>query len=488
MIVTRHQLWIAALAVLVACKSEDDDRPREALLDPAECETCHPIHYQQWLGSMHAYASDDPVFIAMNARGQRETGGELGDFCVKCHAPVAVALGETKDGLNLDELPQHLKGITCYFCHNVAEIAGVHSNPIKLAMNDVLVGELNDAVDNDFHRSDYSPALDGATLESSKMCGSCHDIVNGHGVAIERTYGEWLASFYSEPAPDNPLITSPIGNSCNNCHMKGSDGPVADYEGVKSRRFRDHRFVGVDVALTDFPDAEQGPALVADQLAAMEEQRKPAVCAGLCVREPEDGGEGTDVVVWLHNESAGHSWPSGSSQDRRAWVELEGFAGDEQPLRVGVVGPQESIDVAEAMDPSTWVIRDRAYGADGEHASMFWEITEVDTDLLTVAEIAGARYDRTTWGERLWHVDGPIDRATIKVNLRPIPFELVDELASDGLDPAVKARIPTHTVTSTHLEWTPETARPTDTEGQCVWSGTCFCNLAFEDLSCPPNP
>jgi hypothetical protein len=39
---------------------------------------------------MHAYAAEDPVFLAMNARGQRETQGALGAFCVNCHAPLAV--------------------------------------------------------------------------------------------------------------------------------------------------------------------------------------------------------------------------------------------------------------------------------------------------------------------------------------------------------------------------------------------------------------
>ena len=64
---------------------------REALLDPEACRSCHPAAYQEWSGSMHAYAAEDPVFRAMNQRGQRETGGALGDFCVKCHAPMAVA-------------------------------------------------------------------------------------------------------------------------------------------------------------------------------------------------------------------------------------------------------------------------------------------------------------------------------------------------------------------------------------------------------------
>ena len=95
----------ALLALSVAAGGCGDfDRPtltRQELLDPETCQDCHPDHYREWSGSMHAYASDDPVFLAMNQRGQRETGGELGDFCVKCHAPMAVLEGATTDGLDM---------------------------------------------------------------------------------------------------------------------------------------------------------------------------------------------------------------------------------------------------------------------------------------------------------------------------------------------------------------------------------------------------
>src|SRR3954447_6222981 len=60
----------------------------EQLLDPESCKGCHPSHYEEWSSSMHAYASSDPVFLAMNKRGQEEA--QLGDFCVQCHAPMAV--------------------------------------------------------------------------------------------------------------------------------------------------------------------------------------------------------------------------------------------------------------------------------------------------------------------------------------------------------------------------------------------------------------
>ena len=85
-----------ALAALTGCgDGEGPARSIAELQDPQTCNECHPKHYQQWSGSMHAYASDDPVFVAMNKRGQREINGALGTFCVKCHAPMAVELGLT---------------------------------------------------------------------------------------------------------------------------------------------------------------------------------------------------------------------------------------------------------------------------------------------------------------------------------------------------------------------------------------------------------
>jgi len=472
--------------VLAACPSDDASTASvKEMLDPQSCKECHPIHFEQWQGSMHAYAADDPIFLAMNAKGQRETGGTLGDFCVKCHAPVAVALGQTTDGLNLAELPQAVKGVTCFFCHNVASIDGTHNNPLTLAMDTLMRGEIADPVDNDFHDAEYSPLLDDRTVASGDMCGSCHDIVNGHGVQIERTYQEWVDSFYDAPKAEDPaLVNFPLAFACSGCHMPGMPSPIAEYPGVEQRTIRDHRLAGVDVALTDFPDATSAPDLEAAQLEQMDRMRSPAVCVGLCVN-PADGG-GTDIDVWLHNESAGHSWPSGAAQDRRAWVELEALDGNVSVLTTGRVAANASVDVAAAGDPTMWVFRDQAFGAAGEPVKMFWEIESIESNLLPVAAEAGLKYDKTTWRERTWHVEGEVDRVTVQMNLRPIPFELVDVLAAEEMfDPeAIKARIPTFTLEPTQIEWTPETATQTDLEGYCVQSAPCFCAISMECGAC----
>ena len=115
---------------LLAC-STDSAEPaatylsRDELMDPVTCSRCHQQHYEEWASSMHAYAADDPIFIAMNQRGQREAN--IGDFCVRCHAPMALRTGASTDGTNLEELPTALRGVTCYFCHSVAAVDGVAS-------------------------------------------------------------------------------------------------------------------------------------------------------------------------------------------------------------------------------------------------------------------------------------------------------------------------------------------------------------------------
>ncbi|HWO09236.1 MAG TPA: multiheme c-type cytochrome, partial [Polyangiaceae bacterium] len=63
----------AVAAAVLACSDDGEPPPttlltREELMDPLACASCHEKHYQEWASSMHAYAADDPLFVAMNAR------------------------------------------------------------------------------------------------------------------------------------------------------------------------------------------------------------------------------------------------------------------------------------------------------------------------------------------------------------------------------------------------------------------------------------
>src|SRR6185369_89501 len=250
---TAARLTAVALCVAACGSSSNGPTIKGAMLrDPAACKDCHPKQYAEWSGSMHAYASDDPIFTAMNKRGQRETGGALGDFCVKCHAPMAVHEGQTTDGLNLASLPAPMKGVTCYFCHAAESVdtSIPHNNPLRLVTDDRLFGPFGDPAPAP-HSALYSPLLDSSRAESAAACGTCHDIVNTHGAAIERTYQEWQASLFSSPN---------TGLTCaSTCHMTlpaTGPAPASEISPQHKRDLHNHGFPAVDVALSAFPEAD----------------------------------------------------------------------------------------------------------------------------------------------------------------------------------------------------------------------------------------
>jgi hypothetical protein len=426
----------------------------DALMDPAACADCHPKHYEQWASSMHAYASDDPLFLAMNARGQREAG--LGPFCVNCHAPLAVRLGKTTDGSNLPDLGPELKGVSCYFCHSVDRVDGTHDNPLHLAVDGVLRGEYTDPVENTAHRSAYSTLHDRDRLESATLCGSCHDLVNGHGTHLERTFAEWQGTVFSQVG---------VGTTCGQCHMDQSKTPepAAEAPGVVARRTHDHRFPGVDLPLTTWPGSDE-------LRSATQSFLDTTLQSALCVR---GAGAVTDLRVVLDNVAAGHSFPSGAAQDRRAWVHLTAYADGKVLYESGNV--PDGTSVTSLDDPDVWSIRDCLLDGD-RPVHMFWEATDVESNLLPgqlTFDGADPRFYETHFEQKYPRdPEGVLstypDRVTLDVRLAAFGLDVFDDLVASG-DLAdtdaytvaeLRARLAPYRVGVT-LEWTPDTAEPT---------------------------
>lgn len=435
-------VMLLGFAAAAACgPSSNEDGPtmtREDLLDPQKCLPCHAEHVREWSGSMHAYAAEDPVFLAMNRRMQRETNGAAGDFCVKCHAPLAVRMGMTKDGLNLRELPSHVKGVTCYFCHSIDAVEGTHDAQVRLADDGKLRGGIADPAKGMPHAGEYSKLHDREHPESSSLCGACHDIVTPHGAHIERTFLEWQSSLYSKPGQ----------LSCGKCHMDGRDGLAADVPGVGVRRVHDHSFPGVDIALTPFPEMDA-------QREAVQRALDNTLIVRLCIK-PSPTGTAADVT--LDNAFAGHEFPSGANQDRRAWVELVGYRGGAAVFESGVLGPDERKAVASLSDPNLWLLRDRIFTTDGRETHMFWEAARVEEAQLPAAvtnDVSDPAYVHSV--TRTFELPGLYDRITLRVRMRPMDFDVLDDLVASGdLDPAIVDRIPTWELASSAKEWRSE--------------------------------
>ena len=413
---------------------------REQLMDPETCKTCHPDAYRQWSGSMHAYASEDPVFRAMNQRAQRESGNTLGDFCVKCHAPMAVAQGLPTDGSNLDMLPQPMKGVTCYFCHAAESVDGSHNNPLKLAADDSLFGPFDDAASGTPHKAIYARQLDSATLDSTAMCGSCHDIQNLLGAHVERTYQEWQGTRFS---------ITPDGQGCasSGCHMATSDGPASTISS-KMRRLHAHDFPAVDLAVTPFPEADS-------QRAQAQALLDGVLQSTLCFNQAFNRMELT-----LENITAGHGWPSGATPDRRAWVELTAYSGESVIYSSGTA---DAFPLEDSSDPDLWLMRDCLFDAGGAEKKMFWEassITESNVPGSVIQDLMKPESFNKSHPRKMYPLPGPPktpDRVTVRIHLQAIGDDVLDDLVMTGdLDPAIRAQIARYELGhAAAVDWTP---------------------------------
>ncbi len=428
-----------ALAVIFAtatsCAPGLDE---EALLDPESCAGCHPVHYDQWRGSMHAYTGVDPIFDAMNKVFQEDDGGENPEYCVSCHSPMALKEGATTDGTDLDELPDHLKGITCATCHLIDSVPRDHNAGQVIADDGIMRGGIMDPVRTPAHKSMYSLQHDRYDPSSNQLCGACHCVFTPDEVHVERTFREFRDTVFA--THDLTRLT------CSRCHMHGYQGRAAADPDLPVRQLHDHSWPGVDVALLDdFPGRDV-------QMEKIQEELDRSLQASLCV-DPDPAG--VAIGVTLENVGAGHSFPSGSVTDRRVWVELRAWRDGEEILSLGVV--DDTTPITDAMDGWPWIIRGQPRDADGEPVPWMWEAVTMDSNLLLGAESLDPT-DPAYWHaqERWWPIyTGIPDRVTMRVRMRATALETFAELAArTDFDASLALNQPTFTLNNTVLEWT----------------------------------
>ena len=406
---------------------------KEQRMDPQACASCHPQQVAEWSGSMHAYASDDPVFAAMNARFQREiaSSGSDASLCVRCHAPLALAGGATADGTNMASVDPKLHGVTCYVCHSASAIAADHNEGLTLADDGVMRGPIADPAHGASHGSAYSALHDLNDPSSSSLCGSCHDVQNGHGVDVERTFAEWQSSVYAQNIPS-------VSETCSACHMLGSTGTAATTDGAPQRRVHDHSMAAFDVALGPFPMQSAQKTLVQNELDA-------SIVAKLCVAQPTGA---PNVSVTLDNAFVGHEFPSGAAHDRRVWVELHAFASGQEVFSSGV-------DPASTTDASLWLMKNTLQDASNQPVTFFWQafatssstlppaVTNVPTDPKYVHSVT-----------RTYAPPPETDRVTMVVHAQAVGSDVLGALVASGdLDPSVASAMPTFDLEGTKLEW-----------------------------------
>jgi hypothetical protein len=269
--------------------------------------------------------------------------------------------------------------------------------------------------------------------------------------------------------------------------------PIAQAPNVVPRYYHAHDFPAVDVALTpSFPNATTEQQNVSTFL-------QTTLQTALCVTQ--QGG----VRVIVDNVSAGHYWPSGAAQDRRAFAEVIASKGGQVIYQSGVV-PAGVPVVSVQNDPDLWLLRDCMFDDAGTQVDMFWQAAtsqgnELPMPVTTVK--TDPRYYQTHIYQRFPRALNATlpevpDQVTMRIRLQPIGLDVIDDLASTGdLDAGIAATMPTFDVAPL-VTWTPAAATAsgltyTDDDGQpvtCV-SATNFNVaadkfLATENAGCTP--
>lgn len=292
---------------------------------PDECRQCHQRQYDEWIGSMHAYAQVSPVFVAFN---ERVKNMGLGPFCVQCHTPIGIAIGEDALTPNEERAAISLMGVQCDTCHIIDKNHGLVSGRFRLSPGRTKSGPFGSGKDGDPKavRNSSHRSVKADYIESSEFCGQCHDVIDAKGLRIEEAFTEWKESVYAEKD-----IT------CQDCHMRALPG-IAGQEKVMGpaaivfrmdlpdRPLSDHSFIGPDNHLIDtFPypgNPEENARIQRNYL----EKKKFLLqnCAELEIIAPNKVSPSSElqVEVKITNTGAGHGIPTGFTAERQVWIEI----------------------------------------------------------------------------------------------------------------------------------------------------------------------
>lgn len=383
-------VFVGALALLASEAEAEDCRERpmgpyeiESFATSESCAGCHPVHYDQWQGSPHAYAVVDPLFWAGNQASYEVN--EVENFCITCHAPPADVTNPEPDpaqhAMGTADLPEAAQGgVGCVSCHKIYDVSEGHKQ--LTVCDDHYFGPISDPAAP--HGASYE-----AAFSQAGFCRPCHDVnistkdMSGL-VQIEFTNTEWSAANEAAGGTD----TAPAIATCQECHMPATAGQAA--ADGPARTVHGHGFAGPDVALVPFPDAHRqyraAQALVRSAAAVSVEQ------------------DGTALRVEVTNRIVGHDLPTGSAHMRAVWVHIRVAGADgEVYLESGDVDANGDLrDATSAIDPygDPWissgesVFRQYMYDAQGhEVLAAYGEVVTVDRQMLGSGETVTIDYE-----------------------------------------------------------------------------------------------
>ncbi len=277
----------------------DANKPN-ATYDGSWCGQCHQAEYAAWQKSAHAHAAVDPMVRFCANVEAKNNGNQYPRLCVGCHDPVSAEIGDTSFSSG--------RGITCLGCHDTERLIQAGGNA------DLQAGAYDWTVS---HKARASAALD--TLRSPLFCGGCHQqFVPGTGMEALNTLHEWQGSAYAGGtggafAPDAGTEDgggiAPNVTRCVDCHVS-----------VVSANVHDHSMIGGNVYVAS--QVTNDPTMTASVTANLK--------LAIVIESATRAGETVNVTV--RNRGSGHAFPTGVTDIREPWIEIQAVDANHNPV------------------------------------------------------------------------------------------------------------------------------------------------------------
>jgi hypothetical protein len=297
----------------------------DQFIAPDTCGACHPDIYAQWENSMHHFSHKDRIYKAVSDffRSGLSDPDELkeAESCVKCHTPVGYVTGyPTKSSDDREKIPELAQmGIQCDYCHSATTAHKIYNNDLQLEPGNgeedpgVKRGPFNDS-ESFYHEVAYSEFHTNA-----EICGTCHDVKHVvFETDLETTYTEWKNGPYNSDDPEKRI-------TCQGCHMyQRPDVPAtgsterpanpgyAAEGGPEREHIFTHYFVGANVYL---------PKLNGDLEKSRMAMSRLQHSAALAIDKSHLDQH--ELIIEVKNIGAGHYLPTGLTDVRQMWLEIE---------------------------------------------------------------------------------------------------------------------------------------------------------------------
>lgn len=286
-------VFIAFTFIILA--SQEDLKAKYSYEDfesARDCQICHPGFYEQWSQSMmsqaytHHWDEIEYFDLAVAHAKAKPEISEVVDGCNGCHSPIAFMSGPFPPP-RPSEKSMANESVSCEVCHLVKSSQTdppynfsylIEPGIAKISSRTPLTeSPSHEIVQNDFFRT-------------TEFCGNCHNEQSPFGVWVKSTQLEWKES---------PYFTEDV--RCQDCHM-----PKAEYQyaimGEKYDDARLHLFHGAH---------DQGKVKGTIELRIQPDRREA------------ERGESVVFTVALFNQKSGHKFPTGSVEDRIAWLQVD---------------------------------------------------------------------------------------------------------------------------------------------------------------------